>query len=286
MKYHKIITQYREYLNTLNYSDIVCYNSPNQIHHFLLYSNVRVQRISKKHVDEFIQHLQTSISKRTKRKRTNIHINSYIISLKRFSTFLLHIHNLNVSTEHLTYLENDSKQKTILTTDEIKRLFEVCDNTKVGLRDKAMLSLYYSCGLRRNEALHVEINDIDFTSNILFVRKGKGNKQRYVPFTQHTHHILRNYINIGRRRLNKKHKLRKTLLISNRGERIQSQSLFKRLKVLCKKAMIDKNIGLHSLRHSIATHLLEQNMSIYDISQFLGHSSLQSTQIYTHIYHQ
>lgn len=253
------------------------------ITHFLEYCDKPIKQLSKDDVLLFVDHLRNTTSVRTQNKLSHSHINGYIISLKRFSKFLFQVNNIDLNTEHLTYLKVDTPEKNILTINQVKQLFEVCDNTKLGYRDKAMLSLYYSCGLRRSEALHVQLSDIDFDNNVLFVRKGKGGKQRYVPFTQSTHQYLREYINIGRRRLNRKHKFRNTLLISYKGEKVKAQALQLRLNTLCKRAGITDKVGLHTLRHSIATHFLQQQMSIYDISEFLGHSSLESTQIYTHI---
>jgi len=145
--------------------------------------------------------------------------------------------------------------------------------------------LYYICGLSRNEGINVQTTDIDFKRRILFVREGKFENQRYFPFTEQSKKHLEEYINIGRRRFIRKSpiKKRKTLFISNRGEKLNSQSLLLRLKLLSDKAGIDKKVGLHILRHSIATHLLQKGMSIYDIATFLGHKSIESTQIYTHV---
>lgn len=283
LNFDNILQQFNQYLNTIGYSDIVCYNSPNLVCHLLVYLNKPLKQITKDDLDDFIEHLQHTKSERTFKNRSHSHINGYIVSIKRFSKFLFQTQNIDLNTEHLIYLKVDTPEKSVLTIDQIKQLFAVCDNTKLGYRDKAMLSLYYSCGLRRSEALHVEIKDIDFQNNILFVRKGKGGKQRYVPFTDNTHQYLRDYINIGRRRLNRKNKFRNTLLISFRGEKVKAQALQLRLNTLCKRAGIYQKVGLHTLRHSIATHFLQLNMSIYDISEFLGHSSLESTQIYTHI---
>jgi len=284
MKHDKILLQFLRYLQTINYSEIVCRNTTNQIRHFLTFTDKPLSRINKKDVDTFISWLTTKTSDRTNNKLSNVHVNGYINSLKRFSRYLFDVRKVNLPIEHLKYLKVETEEKEVLEVNQVKMLFDVCDNTKLGMRDKAMLVLYYSCGLRRNEAIHVELSDIDFNNNILFVRKGKNGKQRYVPFTDQSHQILREYINVGRRRLNRKNKYRKTLFISRTGDKLQSKSLLNRLKVLCKKVDIDDtNIGLHTLRHSIATHLLQNEMSIYDISEFLGHSSLESTQIYTHI---
>ena len=282
-KYHKVIEEFTKYLSTLGYSEIVCYNYPNQMSILLNHCNVSISKLKTKHLTEFLGHISTTKSKRTKRLLSNIQINGYVNSLKHFCKFLHHMYGIEINSSQLTYLKVNTQEKSFLTQQQIKQLFDVCSNCKLGMRDKAMLSLYYSCGLRRNEGINVLIEDIDFNTNVLFVRKGKGGKQRYVPFTQNTHDILRQYINVGRRRLNKKHKYRKTLLLNYRGEKIQSQSLMLRLKTLCKRTDIKENIGLHTLRHSIATHLLHNEMDIYKISQFLGHSSLEATQIYTHV---
>ncbi len=155
------------------------------------------------------------------------------------------------------------------------------------MQDRAMLVLYYSCGLRRNEGINVLTTDIDLNKRILFVREGKFGKQRYVPFTEKSKKYLDEYLIKGRRQFISKSstKRRKTLFISYRGEKLESQSLLNRLKFLGEKAKIKRNIGLHLLRHSIATHLLNNGMSIYDIATFLGHNSIETTQIYTHISH-
>ncbi|MDC9722514.1 MAG: tyrosine-type recombinase/integrase [Urechidicola sp.] len=185
----------------------------------------------------------------------------------------------------MEYLKEDRNLRTPLLVSEVKQLFEATDNTKFGMRDRAMLVLYYSCGLRRNEGINVQTTDIDFNKRILFVRKGKFGKQRFVPFTEQSKQYLEEYINIGRKRFIRKasRKKRKTLFISYRGKSLDSQSLLHRLKFLAEKTNIENKVGLHILRHSIATHLLQKGMSIYDIATFLGHNSIESTQIYTHI---
>ncbi len=283
MNFDSSIKEFTNYLLTLGYSPTICYNYPNMVRHFLNYTDKPVKNISKTDVSDFIGNQQQKISERTKRRLSNVHINGYIMALKRYSNFLFYMYSIDLTVEHLSYLHVRTPEKQILSIEKMKALFDVCDNTKLGYRDKAMLALYYSCGLRRSEALHVQLKDIDFNNNVLFVRKGKAGKQRYVPFTENTHVILRQYIDVGRRRLNRKHKYRNTLLIGYNGEKVKAQALQLRLNKLCQKAEIKMKIGFHTLRHSIATHLLQRNMSIYEISKFLGHSSLESTQIYTHI---
>ena len=237
-------------------------------------------------MDCYITYIKESISEKTNRKRSIIQINSYIYALRHFEKFLNGIKGQKLPIYHLEYFkETDKKSRTPLRIEDINKLFEVTDNTKFGMRDRAMLTLFYSCGLRRNEGINVETTDIDFKQKLIFVRRGKFGKQRYVPFTEQSKEYLEEYINIGRKRFIRKGetKIRKTLFVSNRGLPLDSQSLLNRLKQLSEKANIKKEVGLHILRHSIATHLLEKGMDIYSISKFLGHSSLESTQIYAHI---
>ncbi len=286
----KIVEEFRDYLQTLGYSEQISYELPNTISRFLIYfkeeKHKSLSKISQKDLEEYIFYIKESISPKTKRKRSIVQINSYIYALKHFSEFLLRVKGQSFSVHHLEYLKGvDRNNRQPLTIEEVKRLFEVTDNTKYGLRDRAMLTLFYSCGLRRNEGIHVETTDIDFRKNLIFVEKGKFGKQRYVPFTESSRQYLYDYIYKARGQFIRKgeKKKRKTLFISNRGLSLDSQSLAIRLKLLSEKAAIQRPFGLHTLRHSIATHLLQKGMSIYSISKFLGHSTLESTQIYTHI---
>jgi len=283
MNYDSVINEFTHYLKTLHYSSNVCYACPNDVLIFLTHIDIPFQELKTQHFLEFFTYYQSSVSPRTHRIRSNIRINEIIMNCKRFSKFLFHMYSMKINTIAFKTLKNDTKEKIILSQSEINLLFDTCDNSKIGLRDKAMLSIYYSCGLRRQEGILLELSDIDFINNVLFVKYGKAGKQRFVPFTSHTHDILRTYINIGRRRLNGKHHYRKTLFLNYRGDKIGSQSFSLRLKTLCKRCDISRPVGLHTLRHSIATHLLQNKMSIYDIRDFLGHASLDSTQIYTHI---
>ena len=145
-----------------------------------------------------------------------------------------------------------------------------------------MLSLYYGCGLRRSEAVAVDVSDVLFRKRLLYVRKGKNYRERYVPMTSAIIADLRTYLYEARPLLLGKYSS-EALLVSNQGRRIEAQSLAIRLKQLLLIAGIDKPITLHSLRHSIATHLLQSGMKLQYISDFLGHQSLEATQLYTHI---
>jgi site-specific recombinase XerD len=164
----------------------------------------------------------------------------------------------------------------------------------MGQRDRALIAMFYGCGLRKMEGTNLNLNDIDLDRKKVFVRRGKGGKQRYVPIASRHTDDIRSYVSEGREwfsyhhhspRYTGKYTKRKqvsdqdALFISQHGNRMTS--FYQRLEYLKEKAGIEKQFGLHSLRHSIATHLLQSGMPIEEISRFLGHSSLDSTQIYT-----
>ena len=187
-----------------------------------------------------------------------------------------------------------------MTITEIKELYKLTEsyhhnisryNPKylfeaIASRDKAILTVFYGCGLRRNEGYHLNIGDIYWERSILHVRKGKGYKERFVPLNKTNLNYLQDYVFDYRPMLNKD-KREEAFFISSRSKRMDAQSIALRLKLLQHRSnnieLQQKNIRLHVLRHSIATHLLQNGMSLEKISRFLGHSSLESTQIYTHL---
>lgn len=147
-----------------------------------------------------------------------------------------------------------------------------------------MLTVFYSCELRRNEVYHLDMSDINFEKSVLHVRKAKGYKERLVPITQQSLQHLQNYLYDARPYFcNDRNE---AFLVTQTGKRLSGQAMLIRLKQLVQltanTALQNKDIRLQPLRHSIATHLLQNGMKLERIKEFLGHSSLESTQIYTH----
>ena len=153
-------------------------------------------------------------------------------------------------------------------------------------RDRAMLAVFYGCGARRNEGAHLNVSDINFDKSMLHIRKGKNYKERLVPISKDSRKYLTEYIYDHRSRLPGSAK-NDALFMGHTSVRIHGQTLLMRLKLLQYRTnnigLQEKEIGLHTLRHSVATHLLQAGMKLESISKFLGHSSLESTQIYTHL---
>ena len=173
------------------------------------------------------------------------------------------------------------KHRTILSQKEVKQLYETTDDSVMGYRDRAILAIYYGCGLRSGEGERIKLNHIHYEKGLLQVLPGKSYKGRYVPMSAGVAKDLKEYGQYSRPYLEPG--VYEQLIIGKFGKPMKGGSMSNRIKQLVAKAGIDKQVSLHGLRHSIATHLLQGGMPLEQISRFLGHNSLDSTQIYTRL---
>ncbi len=169
---------------------------------------------------------------------------------------------------------------TILTLEEVLSLLDIEIKTPYDARNKAILELLYSTGLRISELINLELANIDIEDNLIRVI-GKGNKERIVPFGEYAKEALNLYINNYRPKINKKNNT--YVFLNNTGEKISRQYIFKIIKLECLKKGIKKNVSPHTLRHTYATHLLKNGADLRIIQELLGHENLTTTQIYTHL---
>lgn len=282
--YRKLEADFREWLALLGYAESTVYNLPNHVHEFLHYLEqfemIEIASIHTHHVHRFFLQLKKRKNIRRSGKLSAGHLNKYLQALRLLSKYIRQT-NQGHFTVSLPNVKGIKPIPSVLTTDEVQNLFAACEPTHYGLRDKAMLSVLYGCGLRRSEVVSLEVEDLLITSELLYVRAGKNYTERYVPMNESIIHHLQNYLKHGRPMLVKRSN--PALLLNYRGGRLGGESLLHRLQHLKTKAGIRKPIGLHTLRHSIATHLLTSGMSLENIARFLGHQSLESTQIYTHL---
>ncbi len=178
------------------------------------------------------------------------------------------------------------QRKITVTELEITQLYEACKDDK----ERAVLSLNYGCGLRVGELEKLEIRDLKLDDGYLIVRKGKGNKRRAVPMSAGVIKDLRNYLKNERPRLTAERYYERTnqsVLLNEVGRLMREWTFNKTLKRLAERTenpdLISKRITTHIMRHSIATHLLNNGMDVHQVRQFLGHVLLSTTQIYTHV---
>lgn len=297
---------FREWLDILGYAESTIYNLPNHIRELFYYleqNNIsHISQLNIQHIKKYYEQLKTRSNQRRAGGLSNNSLNKHLQALYKFTQYLRQSGRLTIPYLNLQWETDDTLTVEHLTQEEIKELYKATtiytNQAKAGaiknmwyyeavaLRDKAILTIFYSCGLRRNEGYHLDLSDINFDRQILHVRQGKAYKERFVPFNKTNSQYLQEYIYDARPQLVKDGK-QNALFISKFGIRMQSQSMAIRLKLLQQRSdhleLQQKNVRLHVLRHSIATHLLQNGMSLEKISRFLGHSSLESTQVYTHL---
>ena len=284
--YILLLQSFKGWLQLLNYSGFSIQPLTNSVRDFLLYqeenSKPALEQLAASDATEFITLLQTQTGKRTKKPFSPGHINKQIQALKLFSRYLRETGRSHTGFV-LERLEGVQRKPSWLTKQEIRALYEATGESLLGIRDKAMLAVFYGCGLRLNEGASLELNDIDQLRKILHVRKGKHYKERFVPVAEKNLEAIQLYVDYVRPQLLQQIKTDRLFIAALRGRPMHKQSLYIRIKGLAKKAEIKKKVGTHTLRHSIATHLLQSGMKLERIQQFLGHGNLDSTQIYTHL---
>jgi len=168
-----------------------------------------------------------------------------------------------------------------LTIDEIDKLLDIKINDAFDARNKSILELMYSSGLRISELISLEFKNIDLNDCILRIM-GKGSKERIVPINDIAIHYLKIYVKEYRHLLVKKEQ-NNYLYLNNHGKKMTRQGVYKMIKKLVQEKNIKKEVSPHTLRHSIATHMLENGADLRIIQEFLGHSDISTTQIYTHL---
>jgi integrase/recombinase XerD len=295
--YQYLEIAFREWLETLGYGNGTIKSLPIIIREFLHFLDTKhiqhINQLQHKHIKHYHDYISIRANERRGGALSNNYINKHLQAIEKFLEFLNHKGNHNVPSLSIKLAKLNQKEITILTIEDIQQLFALTNkeaNTEkeqiINSRDRAMLVIFYSCGLRRNEGMHVQIDDINFDKRIVHVKKGKNYKERFVPLNKTNANYLQEWIYDYRSQIIKD-KSQDRLFVNIHGEAMAGGTLYSRLKLLQMKSedieLQNKNIGLHSLRHSIATHLLQAGMSLEKIARFLGHSSLESTQLYTHL---
>jgi integrase/recombinase XerD len=292
----EIWTEYVRWLDTLGFSNGLIYDYKGRIKDFIewLESNQvsDIKNFTQKHLSAYSEYLQSRKNKRRGGGLGTSHLNHNFMALDKFCEFL---HQIGMDTAPIpqNYRIRQEKNERIykietLTKEEIKTLQDNIINTykqmtfieKEAKQEqlKLVFALFYGCGIRRTEGANLQIDDIDFEKKTIFIRQGKNYKDRIIPMSTGVYKAIENYIYNFRNTKKLKHK---RLFINSIGT--VSDSL-KELQNTCENETLkSKRLTLHILRHSIATHLLQNGMSIENIALFLGHSSLESTQIYTHL---
>jgi integrase/recombinase XerD len=204
-----------------------------------------------------------------RKKLSSSYQNQIVNAIKLFFS---RVENRIIDVDLIHRPKKEKLLPNVLSKEETKKILEAHSNIK----HKAMLSLIYSCGLRRSELLNLRPMDIDSKRNLIIIRQGKGKKDRIAPLSEKILKLLREYYTI----YNPKQWLFEGVTGKNQYD---ERSLSNVLKLALAKAKIEKPVTLHWLRHSFATHLLEAGTDLRYIQEILGHKSSKTTEIYTHV---
>jgi integrase/recombinase XerD len=287
--YHRLLNEYKADLETLGYGGSSKKIYPRCLQEFLYRLEQQqinsIRKIQQGHITAHHAYLRQRPKLSGAGALGDSTIGHHLFAVRTFFTYLERTGQLKENPmSALTFAGPVKEERVILSIEEIKALYEAATT----LRDKAALGLFYGCGLRRSEAVTLNINDIHFKTQLLYVREGKGRKRRVIPMGLKITEDLKNYylhernsyINI------KENQNEEAFILNNAGTRMLGGGYDKVLKNLLEKSAVSHLKGLvslHILRHSIASHLLENGVKIAYVRDFLGHSCLNTTQVYTHI---
>ena len=278
MNWTDSITGYLEHLKFergLSDNTISAYKRDlNQLANF---SDQKPKLITAKHISAYLQHLHSiGYSPRSQGR--------VLSALRGFFNWM--IDEQHLSEHPVVLFENPKtgrKLPVVLSVQEVVRLLEAIRmNEDFATRDRAIIELLYACGLRVSEACTLKRSLLRLEEGYIIVT-GKGNKQRLVPIHKEAVKHLELYLEYGRPHQKCQPKHSDTVFLSNRGAALSRQSIFLKIKKFAASAGIKKAISPHTMRHSFATHLMERGADLRIVQQLLGHESITTTEIYTHI---
>lgn len=236
-----------------------------------------LRNVERIHILNHLSHLkEATMSSRT--------VARHISSIRSFHQFLIRERVVDRDpTVHLEMPLMDKKLPSVLSIEEVDALMEAPDVSKAnGTRDQAMLELLYASGMRVSECINLDMEDVNLTMG--FVRCfGKGGKERIIPLGKSALESCKRYLSDARGDLSKPGITTDALFINQRGKRLTRQGFWKLLKQHAQKAGIQKELTPHTLRHSFATHLIENGADLRAVQEMLGHADISTTQIYTHV---
>lgn len=277
---NNIVSSFLKYLEVeKNYSKYTIMNYERDINSFVKFLNIE-QIKSFKEIDYKI--LRFYLNEMFNKKYSSKTVSRNLSSLRTFFKYLLREGKIN--TNPMILISNPKEEKklpTYLNYKELSNILDIPDkNSVVGLRDSCILELLYSTGIRVGELVNIKINDIDFNQNRIKIL-GKGNKERYVLFGKKCHDLLNEYLNNGRPNLIKDKN--EYLFLNKRGTGVSVRTVEMIIDEIVKRSSIKFNVSPHTLRHTFATHMLDNGADLNSVSELLGHSNLNTTSIYTHV---
>lgn len=286
-EYQELLKSYLNWLSLLGFSKSSQLGHGNNQKELLVYleqKEICFKQLNESHMSDYLHYSETRASHSKSGALSQSSVNAKLKSLKNFTQYLYQEH------QHLISIKQRIKKAVLaerecLSTEEINVLYKACDESATGQLDKAILAIFYGCGLRASEGAALRLDDLQLDKKRLYVANGKGGKERLVPMSRQVARDLESYLYDGRKQLLQIPTER--LFIGQRlGKPLKAASIAVRFRKLLRASDLDisaRQVSLHSLRHSIASHLLKSGMRLEDVAHFLGHRRLTTTQIYTHL---
>lgn len=238
--------------------------------------SIQPQQAEERHIEAFLAHLYDKGVKKTTQARILSGIKSF------FYYLLINDRIENLPTEFIDPPKTGRKLPDVLSVAEIESIINTFDADKrFGIRNKAMVETLYSCGLRVSELITLRLSDLFFNDGFIRVI-GKGDKQRLVPISETARHRIEEYL-LLRRTMQTDARDTDIVFLNNKGRGLTRVMIFHIIRKAALAAGITKTISPHTFRHSFATHLLEGGASIRQVQEMLGHESILTTEIYTHL---
>ena len=233
-------------------------------------------KVDRSDVLNYLAKLQTE-------KKAKSSVSHLISTLRQFFSYLVNEDKIAVNPMiHIDPPKGSQHLPQVLTSEEVERLLEVPDLSKpLGIRDRAILEVMYATGLRVSELINLTMDELHLEMGLI-QPLGKGDKERIIPIGEVAIEWLNKYMNGARLTLLKQQKS-KYIFLNAHGRQLTRQGIWKNLKAIVVKAGITKNVTPHTLRHSFATHILENGADLRVVQELLGHADISTTQIYTHI---
>ena len=279
MNWDSLIKSFSTYLRierSLSTNTIESYsNDLNKLSDFLTPKSISATKVRLNDLKDFISSISEILSETSQSR--------IISAIKSFYKFLL-IENLIQTdpSENLVSPKIGRKLPNVLTIEEINLIINSVESNNVGIRNRAIIEIIYGCGLRVSELTNLLLSNLFLKQGYIKI-VGKGNKERLSPIGSLATDSLNDFLTNVRPGLKINNKFSDHVFINNRGTSLSRSMIFKMIKKYTLKANINKDISPHSLRHSFATHLVEGGANLRAVQEILGHSSITTTEIYTHL---
>ncbi len=279
---NNLLKKIESFLNYLIIDKKYSLNTKNSYKHDLLRfnnycqkNNLNLNNITKDEIQKYLKFLKQD-------KLNSRSIKRMVSSLRGFYKFLeIEKIVLDNPMEYIDTLKTIKTIPTVLSKEEINKLLDIKLTNKFAYRNKAMIELMYATGLRVSELVNLKLNDVDLHMNIIKTT-GKGKKERMIPIGEYANTIIIQYLHKARP-LFLKNKDSNYLFVTSQGSNLSREHFFRLLKKLAHEKGMTTPFSPHTLRHSFATHLLDNGADLRSIQELLGHASISTTEIYTHV---